>query len=57
MGWPVSVSLDPVYTLTDPLGHDIKFNSFKRSVALKSTIILRNSMTTYHGKREGVKIT
>ena len=33
---------DPVYTVPDPHGHDIKLNTFKTSVALKFTIILQN---------------
>ena len=44
--------VDNVYTVPDPLGHrhDIKFNSFKTSVALKSMVILQNLMTTNHRK-------
>ena len=41
-----SVMLDPVYTVPDPQGHDIKLNIFKASVALKFMIILQNLTTT-----------
>ena len=41
----------------DPLGHDIKFSSFKKSVALKSMIILQNLITTNHRKSGRSKIT
>jgi hypothetical protein len=34
--------LDPVYTVPDPLGHDIKLNSFKTGVALETVVILYN---------------
>ncbi len=47
--------LDPVYMVPDPNGHNIKLNSFKTIVALKSMIILQNSTTTNHresGKSE-----
>ena len=54
-------SLDPVYTVPDPHGHDIKLNSFKTSVALKSMIILHNLITTNHKKsgrsNDGLKLT
>ena len=36
----------------EPLGHDIKFNSFKTNVAIKSMVILRNLITTNH-RRSG----
>ena len=42
--------LDPVYTVPDPQGHDIKLNTFKTSVALKFIIILLNLTTTNHRK-------
>ena len=42
--------LDPVYTVPDPLGHDIKLNSFKTSVAPKSMVILQNLITTSYSK-------
>ena len=42
--------LDPVYTVPDPQGHDIKLNTFKTSVALKFIIILLNLTTTSHRK-------
>ncbi len=45
----------------DPHGHDIKLNSFKTSVALKSIIILQNLITTNHGKsgksKDDLKLT
>ncbi len=47
------MSLDPVYTVPDPHGHDIKLNSFKTSVALKSMIILQNLITTNHRTERG----
>ena len=48
------MSLDPVYTVPDPHGHDIKLNSFKTSVALKSIlIILQNLITTNHRTESG----
>ena len=52
---------DPVYTVPNPHGHDIKLNSFKTSVALKSMIILHNLITTNHKKsgrsKDGLKLT
>ena len=42
--------LDPVYTVPDPQGDDIKLNTFKTSVALKFMIILQNLTTTNHRK-------
>ena len=42
--------LDPVYMVPDPNGHNIKLNSFKTIVALKSMIILQNLITTNHRK-------
>ena len=43
--------LDPVYTVPDPQGHDIKLNTFKTSVTLKFMIILQNLLTkTNHRK-------
>ena len=41
---------DPVYTVPDQLGHDIKFNSFKTCGALKPMVILQNLITTNHRK-------
>ena len=43
--------LDPVYTVPDPQGHDIKLNTFKTSVALKFMIVLQNLTTTNQRKR------
>ena len=43
--------LDPVYTVPDPHGHDIKLNSFKTSVALTLTIVLQNLTTSSHRKK------
>ena len=40
--------LDPVYTVPDPHGHDIKLDSFKTSVAFKDIIISENLITTGH---------
>ena len=52
---------DPVYTVPDPHGQDIKLNSFKTSVALKSMIILQNLITTNHRKsgksKDDLKLT
>ena len=42
--------LDPVYTVPDPQGHDIKLNAFNTSVALKFMTILQNLTTTNHRK-------
>jgi hypothetical protein len=43
--------LGPVYTVPDPHSHDIKLNSLKTSVALKSMIIIsENLITTNHEK-------
>ena len=51
----------PVHTVPDPHGHDIKLNSFKTSVALKSMIILQNLITTNHRKsgksKDDLKLT
>ncbi len=45
----------------DPHGHDIKLNSFKTSVALKSMIILQNLIRTNHRKsgksKDDLKLT
>ena len=46
----ISFFSDLVYTVPDPLGRDIKFNSFETSVDLKSMIILQNLITTNHRK-------
>ena len=43
--------LDPVYTVPDPYGHDIKSDSFYMNVALIFTIILQNLITTNYGKK------
>ena len=40
--------LDPVHTVPDPHGHDIKLNSFKTSVALRFMIVLQSLITTNH---------
>ena len=45
------VILDPVYTLPDPHGHDIKLNSFTTSVALTRTIVLQHLTTSSHRKK------
>ena len=37
--YKVREDLDPVYTVSDPHGHDIKLDSFKTSVAFKDIII------------------
>ena len=42
-------ALDPVYTVPDPSGRDMKLNSLKTSVALKC-IGLDNLITTNHRK-------
>ena len=42
--------IDPVYTVPDPHGHDIKLNTFTTSVALTLTIILQNLTTSSHRK-------
>ena len=53
--------LDPVYMVPDPNGHNIKLNSFKTIVALKSMIILQNLITTNHRKsgksKDDLKLT
>ena len=36
----VAENKDPVYTVPDPQGHDIKLNTFNTSLALKLMIIL-----------------
>ena len=41
---------DPVYTVPDPQGHNIKLNTFRTSVALKFTLILHNSSIANHRK-------
>ena len=57
----MTVLLDPVYTVPDPHGHDIKLNSFKKSVAVKFMIILHNLITTNHRKsgksKDDLKLT
>ena len=49
----IYILLDPVYTVPDPHGHDIKLNSFKTSLALRLMIVLQNLITTNH--RRSVK--
>ena len=45
-------NLDPVYTVPDPNGYDIKLNSFTTSVrALTLTIVLQNLTTSGHIKK------
>ena len=39
---------DPVYTVPDPHGHDIKLNSFKTSVALNSITMLYDNITEFN---------
>ena len=48
----VSKFQDPVYTVPDPQGHNIKLNTFEKSVALKFMIILQN-LTTTNDRRSG----
>ena len=43
--------LDPVYTVPDPHGHDIKLNSSTTSVALTLTIVLQDLTTSIHRKK------
>ena len=45
---------DPVYTVPDPHGHDIKLNTFKTRVALK-LMILQNLTTTNRRKSDESK--
>ena len=45
--------LDPVYTVPDPYGDDIKSNGFKTSIAFIFVLILQNLITTKHRKRGG----
>ena len=40
--------MDPVYTVVDPHGHDIKLNSFKTSVALRFMVVLQNLKSNNH---------
>ena len=42
---------DPVYTVPDPHGHDIKFDSSATDVALTLAIILQNLTTNSHRKK------
>ena len=44
------IHLDPVYTVPDPYGHDMKLNSFESSVAPKFMMIRENLPTTDHRK-------
>ena len=43
-------NIDPVYTLPDPYGHDINFNSFKTRVDFQLKMILQNLIKTSHRK-------
>ena len=43
--------LDPVCTVPDPHGHDIKLNSSTTSGALKLTIVLQNLTTSSYGRK------
>ena len=42
------LSSDPVYTVPDPRGHDIKLDSLKASVAFKYMIMGQNLITASH---------
>ena len=42
---------DPVYTVPNPHGHDIKLNTSTTSVALTLTIVLQNLTTSSHRKK------
>ena len=42
--------LDPVHTVPDRQGHDIKLNTFKTRVALTFTVILQNLTSTNQRK-------
>ena len=41
---------DPVYTVRDPYGHDIKLNDFKTSVAFKFMLMLQKLLKNNHRK-------
>ena len=43
--------LDPVYTVPDPYGRDIKLKSLKTSIAFKFMLMLHNLIPANHGKR------
>ena len=48
---------DPVYTVPDPQGHDIKLNTFKMSVALKFMIVLQKlTITNQRKSGEGIYV-
>ena len=51
--WHYLFILDPVYTVPDPHGHDIKLNSFKTSMDLRFMIVVQNLITT--NQRRSVK--
>ena len=48
--------IDPVYTVPDPHGPNIKLNSSTTSVALTLTIVLQNLTTSSHKKVVRVNI-
>ena len=51
MLWTTSLlKSDPVYTVSDPQGHDTKVNTFRTSLALKFILILHNLTTANHRK-------
>ena len=43
--------LDPVYTVPDPYGHDIKLIGFKTSVAFRFMLMLQKIIKINHRKR------
>ena len=49
--WTYGYLLDPVYTVPDLYGHDIKLNGFKTSVAFKFMLMLQKLIKTNHRKR------
>ena len=50
-------NLDPVCTVPDPCGQDIKLNCLKTSITFKFMIILQNLITTHHRKMVRVNVT
>ena len=51
MLWTTSLlKSDPVYTVSDPQGHDTKVNTFRTSLALKFILIFHHLTTANHRK-------
>ena len=51
----IEENLNPVYTVPDSYGHDIKLNGVKTSVAFKFMLMLQKLIQTNHRKGVGIE--